>query len=337
MDNLFKIRVLTTAVNKMKAPAMVVYNRLFRPRENMQMTDRLAFDVISGSERVLKNISVSAAATVTDKTGRKTVTLQAPRLATKRHLAAAEMNGQRGYGDQFQVMMMEKRIAIEQQDMKNEHDRTLEFWACNALKGTIYDADMSTELVSYNVADSHKPTLSGTDLWTNASSQPMNKIREWKRLIRQDSKAPITGWLMFTGYEAQDALLQNTAVLNLLKYEKGRKIAEEEDVARLAKTEIIEYDSDFLDDKDNRHYFIDPEYVMLIGLCDDLVDCPYAPVVDLEAPQGVGNIDAAGNTVMYFSKSWMEKDPSGRWIKLEGRPLPVLQRPGAVVYAKVVE
>jgi hypothetical protein len=336
MDNLFKIRVLTTAVNKMKAPAMVVYNRLFRPRENMQYTDRLAFDVISGSERVLKNIAVTAAATVTNKTGRKTITLQAPRLATKRHLAAAELNGQRGYGEQVQVMMMEQRIAIEQQDMKNEHDRTLEFWACNALKGIIYDSDMTTELVNYGVATTHKPELSGTGLWTNASSQPINQIREWKRLIRQDSKANITGWLMFLGYSAMDAILQNTAVLNLLKYEKGRRIAEEEDVARLAQTEMIEYDSDFLDEKDNRHYFVDPEYAMLIGLCDDLVDCPYAPVVDLEAPQGVGNIDTSGSPVMYFSKSWMEKDPSGRWIKLEGRPLPVLQRPGAVVYGKVV-
>lgn len=336
MDNLFKIRVLTTAVNMMKAPAMVVYNRLFRAKENMQMTDRLAFDVISGSERVLKNISVAAAATVTDKTGRKTVTLQAPRLATKRHLAAAEFNAQRGYGEQFQTMMLEKRIAIEQQDMKNEHDRTLEFWACNALKGIIYDADMSTELVNYNVAATHKPTLAGTDLWTNASSQPVNKIREWKRLIRQDSKANITGWLMFLGYSAMDALLQNTAVLALLKYEKGRRIAEEEDVSRIAQTELVEYDSDFLDAKDNRHYFIDPEYAMLIGLCDDLVDCPYAPVLDLEAPQGVGNINASGGPVVYFSKSWVEKDPSGRWISLEGRPLPVLQRPGAVVYGKVV-
>jgi len=336
MDNLFKIRVLTTAVNRMKAPAMVVYNRLFRPKENMQMTDRLAFDVITGSERVLGNISVSAAATVTNKTGRKTITLQAPRLATKRHLAAAEMNGQRGFGDQFQVMMMEQRIATEQQDMKNEHDRTLEFWSVNALKGIIYDADMSTELVNYNVAATHKPELEGEDLWTDTKSNQINNISEWKRLIRQDSRANITGWLMFLGCDAMDAILGNTAVLNLLKYEKGRKIAEEEDVARLAKTEMVEYDSDFMDAKDNRHYFIDPEYVMLIGLCDDLVDCPYAPVVDLEAPQGVGNIDAAGKPVVYFSKSWLEKDPSGRWIKLEGRPLPVLQRPGAVVYAKVV-
>jgi len=74
----------------------------------------------------------------------------------------------------------------------------------------------------------------------------------------------------------------------------------------------------------------------LIGFCADLVDVPYAPIVDDDAPGGVGNIDAKGSGVLYFSKAWPEKDPSGRWIKAETRPLPVLQRPGAVIYAKVV-
>lgn len=336
MDDLFKIRVLTTAVNEMKAPEMVVYNRLFRGKEHLEPSDRLAIEVISGSQKVLKNISVYAPATVTDKTGRKVITLQAPRLATKRHIATAELNALRAYGQQIGTEMMKTRIAREQKDMRNEHDRTLEFWACNALKGIIYDADMSTQLVDYNVDSTHKPTLTGDDLWTASASQPINKMREWKRLIEQDCNAAITGWLAFVGYSAMDALLTNTAVLNLLKYEKGRKVAEDEDVARLAKTELIEYASTFLDEKGTRHSFIDPEYFMLIGLCEDLVDTPYAPVVDEEAPGGVGNVGEGGQGVLYFSKSWPEQDPSGRWVKVEGRPLPALQRPGAVVYAKVV-
>lgn len=336
MDNLFKIRVLTTAVNEMKAPEMTVYNRLFRGKEHLEPSDRLAIEVISGSQKVLKNISIYAAATVTDKTGRRVITLTAPRLATKRHVATAELNALRAYGEQIGVEMMQTRIARELQDMRNEHDRTLEFWACNAMKGIIYDADMTTELVNYNMASTHTPALTGTDLWTNAASDPIKSLRGWKRLIEQDSNASITGWLAIIGYSAMDAILQNTAVLNLLKYEKGRKIAEEEDVARLAKTEIVEYTATFLDTKGTRHSFIDPEYCMLIGLCDDIVDTPYAPVVDDEAPNGVGNITAQGQGVVYFSKSWPEKDPSGRWIKVEGRPLPVLQRPGCVVYGKVV-
>jgi len=336
MDDLFKIRVLTTSVNAMKAPVMKVYNRIFRGKEHMEVSDRLAFEIITGSQRVLKNISIYAPATVTDKTGRKVVTLTAPRLATKRFIHTAELNALRAYGKQIGVEMMKTRIAREQKDMRNEHDRTLEFWACNALKGIIYDSDLTTELVNYNVDSSHTPEESGDDLWTATACNPINQIRKYKRLIQDDSNAAISQWVSFVGYEAMDALLTNTKVLDLLKYAKGRKIAEEEDVARLAKTEINEYDGSFIDDEGSRQRFIGKEYFMLIGMCDDLVDVPYAPVVDDDAPGGVGNIDANGNGVMFFSKSWKKQDPSGRWIKTEARPLPVLQRPGAVVYAKVV-
>ena len=336
MDNLFKVRVLTTAVNEMMSPSRVVFNRLFAPKLHFVPSDLLAFDVISGSQRVLKAISIYAPATVTEKTGRKTITMQAPRLATKRHIHASELNNMRAYGAQFAVELASERIAREQRDMLNEHDRTLEFWACNALKGIIYDADMTTLLVDFGMATTHKPTLTGTSLWTNASSKPINKIREYKRLIEQDSYAAITAWLAFVGYNAMDALLGNSSVLDLLKYTEGRTLAEQADVARLANTELVEYSATFLDAKDNRHGYIDADYFMLIGLCDDLVDTPYAPVVDLEAPEGVGNVTAAGRPALWFSKAWEVKDPSGRWMKVEGRPLPVLQRPGAVVYAKVV-
>lgn len=336
MDDLFKIRVLTAAINAMQSPTMKVYNRIFAGKEHLEPSDRLAFEVITGSQRILKNISVSAPATVTDKTGRKVVTLTAPRLSTKRFIATAELNALRAYGQQIGTEMMKNRVAREQKDMRNEHDRTLEFWACNALKGIIYDSDLTTELVNYNVDATHKPTLTGTDLWTDSASDPIETFRTFRRLINDDSNAAITGFVAFLGYEAMDALLKNPAVLNLLKYAKGQKLAQEEDVARLAKTEINEYDGSFIDDAGARQRYIASDHMLLVGLCDDLVDVPYAPVVDDKAPGGVGNIGANGAGVMFFSKSWTKEDPSGRWIKAEARPLPVLQRPGAVVYAKVV-
>lgn len=335
MDNLFKIRVLTTAINEMPAANMVVYNRLFRGKEHLEPSDRLAFDVITGSEKLLKNISIYAPATVDDKTGRKTITLTAPRLADKRFIHTAELNALRAYGA-LGTEMMSTRIAREQADMRVKHDRTLEYWAVNALKGKIYDSDLTTELVDYGVDSTHTVTLSDTDLWSHTSSNPINKIREWKRLIKDDAKTPITGWVMFLGYSAMDNLLKNTAVLALLAYNKGVKIAEEEDVTRLAKTELIEYDNSFISDANVRTRMLGAEYVILVGITNDLVDVPYAPVVDDDAPGGVGNINAGGQGVMFFSKSWKEQDPSGRWIKAEARPLPVLQRPGCVVYAKVV-
>ena len=100
--------------------------------------------------------------------------------------------------------------------------------------------------------------------------------------------------------------------------------------------ELVEYNGSYLTEDNKRHRFIPADRFVLIGLCQDLADMPYAPVIDEESPYGVGNIDAPAKQGMYFAKSWTEKDPSGRWIKIEARPLPVIQRPNAIVSAKVV-
>ena len=337
MDDLFKIRILTAAINAMKGPARRIYNRIFAGKEHMEASDRLAFDIITGSEGLLCNISIYAPADVDEKTGRKTVTMQAPRLADKRFVASAELNALRAYGKQMGMELMKTRIAREQNDMRGKHDRTLEFWAANALKGKIYDKDLTTVLVDYNMDATHKLTLTGNDLWTDgANSDPIAKIREWKRLIEDDSAANITGWLAYLGWEVMDALIAHAKVKDFLKTDRGAQIAENGRLKILAEVELDEYNGSFLDDAGTRKRFIDSDEFLLIGLCDDLVDVPYAPVVDDDAPGGVGNIDVNGNGVLFFSKSWKEQDPSGRWIKAETRPLPVLQRPGAVVDAKVV-
>jgi len=335
MDNLFKLRTLTTAVNMMYDPSMVIYNKYFASKARGEITDRLAFDVITGSQKILENMSIYAAAKVTDKTSRKTITLEAPRLATKRHIAAAELNAMRGYGMQAGAEMLASRISREQMDMMSEHWRTLEFWAAHAIKGKIYDSDLKTLLVDYLVASDHEVTLTGTDLFTDSSSDPVAKIREHKRKIEQDSGGPITGWSMICGYEVYDALLKNDRILKLLKYtgDKGIRIAEEADVSRLVGCNIMEYTGSYLDASGTRQYYIDSDEYVLIGESPDLTDLPYAPIIDFDAPGGVGN---SGAGQIWFSKSWDEKDPSGRWIKVEGRPLPVLQRPGNVMVVTAV-
>ena len=336
MDNLFKIRTLTGAVNMMQAPSRRVYNRLFQGKEHLESTDRLAFDIITGSEALLANINILAPATVTDKTGRKSVILQAPRLAHKRIIHTAEMNAMRAYGAQAQVEMMKDRIAREQMDMKNMIDRTLEYWACGALRGIIYDNDMTTQLVNYNLPSTHRLSLVNDDLWTSANSDPITRLRAFQKTIEDDAGTNITGWLAYMGSLVMDALLGHSGVRELMKYTQGVELATKGRMAVLSDVELEEYNGSFLDKKGKRYRFIEADHILLIGLCEDLVDCPYAPVLSKKAPGGVGNVDPSGKGVLYFSKSWEEEDPEGQWIQVEARPLPVLQRPGAVIYAKVV-
>lgn len=330
IDALFEVVTLTEAVNQIERPEMRIFNTLFRGRVHAMDSDAISWDVITGSQRLLQSISVYAPATVTEKTGRKTITVTAPRLAAKRFVHTAELNRLRAYGSEQAVELMKQRIAREQYDMRREIDRTLEYWASTILQGKLVDAD-GTTLVDYGLTSAHKPTAS--PLWTDASADPLKDIRSWKRLIAKDAKVPITRYYAFVGYEVMDALLENAKVRDLLKQGRGVQLAEDGKIQRLAGVDMEEYLGTYVDQNGNEKYFVDSKHFCLVGIGPDVFDCPYAPVVDDDAPGGVGN---PGPRQMYFSKSWQEKDPSGRWIKVEARPLPILKAPGAIVYAKAV-
>jgi hypothetical protein len=83
MDNLFRTRVLTAAVNNIKTPETRIYDKFFRGKENMQMTDRLAFDIITGNEGILGNISVYEQATMTARLDARQLLCKLPVLLKK--------------------------------------------------------------------------------------------------------------------------------------------------------------------------------------------------------------------------------------------------------------
>lgn len=338
MDNLFKSRVLTASVNEMRTDVkMLIYDRFFRGKERMSDSSLLAFDIIFGSEKLLPNISVSAEATVTTQTGRRTVTMKAPRLASKRFIEAAYFDSIRGYGQQVKTEMVKDKIAREQADMKGEHDRTLEYWAASAMKGVILDSDLTTELVNYNVDPTHKPVLAGAALWTDSASDPIQDISNWKQLIEDDAQTGIDGWVAYCGKGAMDAMVKNERVLAMLAETSKDKIARMTgQIDMLDGVEIIKYTGSFIHTDGTRKRFIDDNQFLLIGVCNNMTDTPYAPIVDMNIQGGIGNVNSAGRGLMFFSKSWEKNDPSGRWIKNEARPLPVLKRPGAIVDAQVI-
>ena len=270
-----------------------------------------------------------------EKTNRKTVTLEAPRLANKRFIATAELTEIRAMGE-MGVESMKRRIARELKDMRNKHDRTLEFWAVGALKGMIYDSDLSTVLVDYNVDGSFHPVLTGSALWTDPASNPIANLRAWKKQIEDNCGTTVLEWVAFLGTQVMDALLDHSGILAFLLTDNGSEIAETGRISRLSKVELIECNHNFLDESDVLHRFIDPDSFLLVGVCDDLVEVLVAPVVDDDAPFGVGNVNEKNMPQLFFSKSWKKDDPSGRWIKCESRPLPVLRRPGGVIFAKTV-
>lgn len=338
MDSLFENRVLTAAVNAIKAPTNKIFNRFFRPIAKMQSSSLLQFDVFTGSQKLVGSIAADAPATMTALTGKKTITLSAPRLAQKRFIPASLIADYRKMGSRIGPEMLKDRIATEMLDMLNIMNRTIEWYAAGAMQSKIYDNDTTTVLVDYLAPAAHLTALTGDDLWSDVDSIPLAMLREFKRTIEAATQTPITGWKAYIGADAMDALMNHADILAWLQSQRGVQVAENGTLTKLAGIDIEEMNDSFIHtDGTTRKYYVGAKKFLLIGLCNQLVSCPFAPVMDLTAPNGVGNVSAKGGGQLYYAgASDVEFDPSGRWIKVESRPLPVLQRPTAIIYKTVV-
>lgn len=327
----FSPRALTTSVNLMKPAPTRVLDVVFSNKKR-QLQDTFSWDVKAGSEGLLPNISVAAEATVRGGIGRKNLTCRAPRYAEKEFIAAADLNDMRKFGDASYPELLKERIADEQYDMRQRVDLTREFQACKALSGQVVDKDGNV-LVDYNLPAAHTPTLINTALWTDAASDPIGNIRAWKKLIAQNG-GPVTGFAAFCGSDAMTALINNESVRGLLGYQAGQQIAETGGISRLAGVgSIEEYFGSYLNSAGTRFDLIPEDVFALVGLGPQVAAELFAPVIDLKAPGGVGKGQAAD---IFFSKMWEVEDPSGQWIKVESRPLPVFFQPLCVVWATVV-
>jgi hypothetical protein len=328
VNAIFQTRTLTAAVNKMRPVKTHVLDLIFG-RKKRQLSGLFAWDIKSSSERLLKNIRVSDAAQVTDKTGRKTVTCQAPRFAEKRHISAADLDSMRAFGEQVAPELMKERVADEQSDMRGDVDRTREFMAIKALSGQVVD-ESGAVIVDYNFPAAQKPVLAGVAMWTDAGSDPVVNIRAWKKYI--GDRVGVDKFVAICGSKAMDALISNPAALELLKYNAGKQLADEGRIAFLAGCSIEEYFGTYKDAAGARQQLIPDNVFAIVGISSENAAELYAPVIDLKADGGVGKGKAAD---LFFSKSWEVEDPSGRWVKVESRPLPVLFQPECVIWAEV--
>jgi hypothetical protein len=113
----------------------------------------------------------------------------------------------------------------------------------------------------------------------------------------------------------------------------GQQMAENGRIGRLAGIEIEEVLGTYKDSDGNVTDMIESGYIAIVGVGYGNTAEGFAPVEDFAAADGIGSGQLPD---VLFAKSWETEDPSARGIKAEARPLPLVKRPGCIVYAKVL-
>ena len=333
--DIFHWRSLTQAIIQIRAAGRLLQDKIFRTTDTHYSED-IDVDVVVGGQKIAPFVSPVDGGVVIAKLGQQMKTIKAPRIRLKKPLSAKDLLTVRTPGSQLYAAEAQelaeyqrRKVALEQKDLKNMILRTTEWMCAQALSGSLSVTQENVAFeIDYGLPSAHKPVLGSGSKWTEAGGKPVDDIRTWKRLVEQALGYSTN--IAIAGCDAVDALLGNAQVQNLLDNRRisiGQlSIEQPQFIGTISGVDIFEYNAGY--DVDGTYTpFIPADKFVLIATEARFV-LHYGLIIDLEAGVQVAK--------PFFSKSWMEKDPSARWLLVESRPLPVPGEPEAIVYADVV-
>ena len=342
--NPFGFQTLTTAVNLMIPVPQFVTNLLFG-RVETNATKTIMVDVIVGGQKIAPFVKRGDPAKVISNLGNRANIVEPPDIRLKKFLTPEDLFYTRGADAQMFVpggiagndpiqQARQNRMAREQKDLKDIIDRTTEYLCCKGLGGSYSIAQDNGDFsIDFSMPAANKPTA--TILWSNAGTAlPTKDMRKWKSIAHKASgKIPTVAIMSNTTYEAWIATSDVQNFLSKWKINIGQINTEQSTInagaekrATVDGIDYYVYDGIYIDQSGNQQPLIPDGVVALVSPNADH-RLQFAGIEDLEAGVVVAR---------YFSKDWIERDPSGLWLLVESHPLPTFNEPAANIYATVL-
>lgn len=341
--DMFETRTMMQALEEMKPPRTFLLDSFFRNSQTFG-TEAVDVDIVKGKRKLAPFVSPLHEGKVVKREGYSTETFKPPYLKPKRATRAQNfLQRQPGEAVYAGSLTPQQRAARELgkdlTELRESIIRREEWMASQALttgKVTVSGDGVEAE-VDFQMDATHLVTLSGTDLWTDAGSDPIAKLRAWKRMCAQDSG--VAPDRVIFGASVVDAFFHNAKVKDLLdnrRIEIGTiKPSELPDgVTHLGYfadpgVDIFTYDEWYLDDAGNEQPMV-PVDSIIMGSTRAKTVRAYGAIQDVDAI-GAGLFEA-----QYFPKSWVQQDPSARFVMVQSAPLVIPTQIGAFMKAKVV-
>jgi len=350
MIDIFDTRTMLDVGDQMKRPSTSARDTFF-PRATQFDTASVDVDIVKGKRRLAPLVNPLAEGRVVERTGFTTNTLKPgyvkPKFVTTAGDLLKRSPGEVLYaGGRTPEMRAQEQLAKDLGELYDMVTRREEWMAAQALttgqvvmtiKGETTD---QTVTVDFQMDSNHKVTLTGTDLWSDAGSDPLGDLATWARKCRQDSGLSPTDVLM--GSDAAEAFIKNTAVdkeLNNRRIDTGMIVPENlpNGVAYLGRidrpgvsVDLWTYDEWFVDEETGLEGSAIPANKVVMGSRRAQNSKLWGAIQDMDA------FDSGLVAANRFPKSWVTKDPSVRWLMVQSAPLMALNQPDAFVIATVL-
>ena len=333
MADLYSSDVLIAVVQNLKRPETFLLQRFF-PRVIEETSEEIHFDIEADARRLAPFVSPMVQGKIVEGQGYETRTFRPAYIKDKRVFDAnrpmKRIIGEQISGTLSPMQRQQALIAQELQDQLWMLMRRKEVMACEALrtgKTTVKGEGYPTVIVDFQRSASHTKQLLTTARWGETNVSPVDDLESWAEEILQDS-----------GVAPTDVVIEIDA-WKLLRADPKFKDAVELRRAGMSQVEIgpmVEKQAVYIGNLGNlrlwryQDWYVDP---------DTEVETPLLPqyqvIITSQALEGVqqhGAIrdeDAGYQATEWWPKSWVEKDPSVRYLLMQSAPLMVPTRPDA--------
>jgi hypothetical protein len=303
-------------------------------------TETVQIDIMKGSRRMAPFQSPLVEGKVIANKGFSTNLYKPayvkPKIITTAQHALNRLAGEIVYGTMTPQRRAEMKLAEDLLFLRDTVKRRKEWMAVTGLttgKIPVVGDGVSYE-IDFLMAATHIITLTSTDLWSDAASDPITNLNTWKTNNSRDSGLAsdilIFGsgaWAAFKNHAKVKAYFNDffrmQSALNPAPVINGAQYMGTIDEIGC---KMYTYDEFYLPDGSETNTALFPTDKVLLG--STRADCRvhYGAIQDLEALV----------PLMEFPKTWDEKDPSAKFLQLQSAPLPAVHQVDAFTVAKVI-
>lgn len=334
--DIFSTAVLARVVSELPQPEPFVFNSFFR-REQSETSEDIHFDVDQGSRRLAPFVSPIVAGQVVRSKGFATQTFRPAYVKDKRvftpNRALKRALGERIGGGLSPEQRQLAALAHELPDQLGTLARRQELMALESLRTgkVIVEGDSYPRVeLDFGRDAGLTKTLTG-NRWGQSGVKPLDNLQDWSLEVTEKSGAAANVVIMDA--KSYKAFAADTQVQKQLDRFRGQDALNPTVVGEGARRmgsvgdlDIYVYAGWYEDSAGQIKPYL-PEGTVIVT----------SPDLDGVRAYGAIHDEAAGYQAMpYFTKSWLEQDPSVRYLLMQSAPLPVPYRINASLGATVL-
>jgi hypothetical protein len=342
-DLIFALGVLNAVVRNLNEPQAFLLDSFFG-QEQRSMDDNIYVDIEPYRPRISPFVSPLVAGKVVASEGFTTAVFRPAYVKDKRvftpNRVPRRMIGERFGGELNAYQRLQALIAQDIVDQLRMWKLRLEVMASEALRtgrNTIVGDEYPSKVVDYLRDSSLTIALAGGLRWGQTGVSPLANIQSWSLSAQLLSGAPPTDWVfdpnaaqLFLADAQVDKLLTRMAYLGREPINIIPQVAAGGGAAPVFYGNLGPH----------RFWSYQQPYVDVDGTARNVMPANTAigasPLVQGIRHYGkIRDLEAALQALPTFVKSWLENDPSVRWMLLQSAPLTVPTRSNATVCATV--